>query len=85
MSRFGQVKVKQVAMPENGTESTNEFDEKTLEDAEYCRFRCPMCRPACWKGMAFLRWISKKVEGSCEKCVAYEKVYGVRAWEKLPE
>jgi hypothetical protein len=59
-----------------------EFDEKTLQDAEYCRSKCPMCRPARRKGMGFLRWILKKVESSCEKCVAYEKVYGVKAWQK---
>ncbi len=62
-----------------------EFDEKTLADAEFCRSKCPMCRPARLKGMGFLRWILKKVEKDCEKCVAYQKVYGVHAWEKCPE
>jgi hypothetical protein len=72
----------EVAMTEDQTQATDEFDEKTLEDAEYCRSKCPMCRPARWRGMGFLRWILKKVEANCEKCVAYEKVYGVKAWEK---
>ena len=59
-----------------------EFDEKTIQDAEYCLSKCPACRPSRHKGMGFLRWILKKTEGSCEKCVAYEKVYGVKPWEK---
>lgn len=43
-----------------------------------------MCRPSRRKGFGFLRWILKKVESNCEKCVAYEKVYGVKAYEKPP-
>jgi hypothetical protein len=74
-----------MGIPEVDLMQTNgEFDENTMQDAEFCRSKCPACRPARWRGMGFMRWIVKKAEGSCEKCVAYRKVYGVHAWEKPP-
>jgi hypothetical protein len=58
---------------------TGEFDQKTLDDAEYCRSKCKICVRARKKEHGLLQWILQKVEGSCEKCRAFETVYGVPA------
>ena len=62
-----------------------EFDEKTLKDAKFCKDKCPMCIKGRNKGKGFLFWLLKIEAKFCPKCKAYEKVYGVPAWEKPPE
>lgn len=59
-----------------------QFDEKTLKGAEFCKSGCPMCVKGREKGRGFLFQLLKLEAKVCPKCKAYEKVYGVRAWEK---
>lgn len=64
---------------------TSGFDEKTIKNAEFCRYKCPVCVKGREKGKGFLFWIMKLEAGICPKCKAYKKVYGVPHWEKVPE
>jgi len=63
---------------------TSQFDEKTLKGAEFCLNGCPMCKKGRNKGSGFLFHLLKLEARVCPKCKAYEKVYGVPAWEKPP-
>jgi hypothetical protein len=48
--------------------------------------KCPVCRWARRKQRGIAFWIVKNVEGRvCPACKAYEKVYGRKAHEPLPE
>lgn len=67
--------------------AAKEFDEKTLKKAEFCLKGCPMCRIGREKGKGVLFGMVK-VEAKlklCPWCRAYEKVYGVPAYEKPPQ
>jgi hypothetical protein len=60
----------------------------TDRDRELARkcLECPVCRTArrTQRGLAF--WFVKRIEGSlCPQCQAYERVYGRKAHEPVPE
>jgi hypothetical protein len=60
----------------------------TAEDrqkAEGC-LKCPMCSHARRKQKGIIFWFVKRVEGKyCPNCQAYERVYGRKAHESVPE
>jgi hypothetical protein len=62
-----------------------QITEKDRQDAMSC-VKCPLCKRARKKqrGLAymFVKWLEG---GLCPKCKAYEKVYGRKAHEPLPE
>lgn len=58
-----------------------DFDLKTLKKANFCMNRCPACKRARKKGKGLVYRLVK-IEGKlCPSCRAYEKVYGVPAYE----
>jgi hypothetical protein len=57
------------------------YNEKTLKDAEFCKSKCPMCVKGRDKGKGFFYQLLKIEAKVCPKCKAYQKVYGVKAWE----
>ncbi len=62
-----------------------EITEQDRANAQKC-LECPVCSKARekQKGLAF--WFVKFIErGFCPYCKAYEKVYGRKAHEPLPE
>ena len=62
-----------------------EITEKDRARAQKC-LTCPVCKRARknQKGVAF--WFVKSIEGSiCPNCKAYERVYGRKAHEPIPE
>ena len=62
-----------------------EITESDRKKAQVC-VNCPVCRRARekQKGLAYL--FVKFVEGSfCPKCKAYEKVYGRKAYDPVPD
>ena len=47
---------------------------------------CLICKRARKKQKGLAYWFVKKVEGNiCSFCIAYEKVYGRKAHEPIPE
>ncbi|MBN1918351.1 MAG: hypothetical protein JW889_10600 [Verrucomicrobia bacterium] len=47
---------------------------------------CPLCGRARRKQRGFAFWFVRKIEGSvCPYCKAYERVYGRKAHEPLPD
>jgi hypothetical protein len=53
--------------------------------AKQC-LECPLCKRARRKQKGLVFWFVKKVEpGFCPACKAYEKVYGRKAHEPIPE
>jgi len=65
--------------------SSGEITEKDRRNAAFC-LKCPICRHARAKQQGLAYWFVKKVEGRvCPKCKAYEKVYGRKAHEPIPE
>lgn len=61
-----------------------EFDEKALKRADYCKSKCTLCVKGREKGQG-LAYKMVKLESRlrlCPWCRAYEKVYGVKAYEK---
>ena len=59
--------------------------EKDISMAKFC-LECPVCRKARKDQKGLIFWFVKKIEGSkCPYCQAYEKVYGRKAHEPLPE
>jgi hypothetical protein len=74
-------------MVESESASNAQFDEKTLKRAEFCRSKCTACKVGREKGKGFLNWVVRIESklGVCPWCRAYEKVYGVPAYEKPPE
>jgi len=59
--------------------------EKDKKMAERC-LRCPVCRYARKKQKGLLFWLVEKIQGKlCPFCKAYEKVYGRKAHEPIPE
>lgn len=74
-------------MAGNDAAATVEFDEKTLKRAEFCKSKCTACRVGREKGKGFFNRVVR-LESKlkvCPWCRAYEKVYGVPAYEKPPE
>jgi hypothetical protein len=62
-----------------------EITEKDRELARRC-LECPVCSHARKKQKGIIFWFVKKVEsGLCQQCIAYEKVYGRKAHEPVPE
>lgn len=59
------------------------FDEETLKKAAFCRNECPGCTKGREKGRGFLYQLMKIERLFCPFCRAYEKVYGVRVYEKV--
>ena len=61
------------------------FTEKELKLAKQC-LGCPLCKHARAKQKGLIFWFVKKLEsGLCPACKAYEKVYGRKAHEPVPE
>ena len=59
--------------------------EKDRLKAKIC-LNCPLCKRARKKQKGLAYWFVKKVEGGiCPSCKAYEKVYGRKAYEPIPE
>ena len=53
--------------------------------AESC-LNCKLCRHARQRQRGLIFWFVKRVEGGlCPACKAYEKVYGRKAHEQIPE
>jgi hypothetical protein len=69
-------------MSEENTSTGRQFDEKTIKNARFCKDSCPMCIKGREKGKGFFYKLLKIEAKFCPKCKAYEKVYGVPAWEK---
>ena len=62
-----------------------EITELDRKLAQQC-LHCPVCSHARKKQKGLLFWFVKRLEGSvCPACKAYEKVYGRKAHEPLPE
>ena len=65
--------------------SGNEITEKDRKNARGC-LECPLCRRAREKQKGIAFWFVKFLErGICPQCRAYEKVYGRKAHEPIPE
>ena len=65
--------------------SETEITEKDRKRAAGC-LDCPVCKRARAKQKGFCYWFVKKIEGRvCPNCRAYEKVYGRKAHEPIPE
>ena len=64
--------------------------ERAITDRDRASARrcleCPVCKTARRKQRGFAFWFVKKIEGSlCPQCKAYERVYGRKAHELLPD
>jgi hypothetical protein len=59
------------------------FDEKTLKKAAFCRDGCPGCTKGRNKGRGLMYQLMKIERLFCPYCRAYEKVYGIRVYEKI--
>ena len=58
--------------------------EKDRQKAQRC-MDCPACSHARKKQMGIAFWFVKRVEGGvCPYCKAYERVYGRKAHEPIP-
>ena len=65
--------------------AASEITEKDRQRAQKC-VECPVCRRARRNQRGVLFWLVKSVEeGLCPYCRAYEKVYGRKAHEPVPE
>jgi hypothetical protein len=58
--------------------------EKEKRKAQHC-LSCLLCRYARKKQKGLLFWLVKKIQDLCPFCIAYEKVYGRKAHEPIPE
>jgi len=59
--------------------------KKDRTKARIC-MSCPICKRARKKQKGLAYWFVKNVEGGiCPSCKAYEKVYGRKAHEPVPE
>ena len=62
-----------------------EITEEDRKKAESC-LSCPVCSHARKKQRGIAYWFVKHVEeGVCPSCQAYEKVYGRKAHEPIPD
>lgn len=58
--------------------------DKDRELAQSC-LKCPVCKHARRKQRGIVFWFVKRIEsGVCPACKAYEKVYGRKAHEPIP-
>jgi hypothetical protein len=65
--------------------SDQPITDKDRKLAEGC-LKCPVCNHARKKQRGFAFWFVKRIEGSiCPQCKAYERVYGKKAHEPLPD
>lgn len=65
--------------------SPNGINEKDRAGAQKC-LDCPVCNRARTRQRGPAFWFVKSVEGSiCPRCLAYERVYGRKAHEPVPE
>ncbi len=63
----------------------NAVTERDRQMAQKC-VECPVCRKARDKQRGFIFWFVKTIENKiCPFCQAYEKVYGRKAHEPVPE
>jgi ribosomal protein S27E len=62
----------------------SKFDEKTLKRSEFCESKCPTCVKGREKGSGIWYMLVKLEDRLhfCPWCRAYQKVYGVPAYEK---
>ncbi len=61
-----------------------EITEKDRKNAQGC-VECPICSKAREKGKGLAYWFVKYIDRKvCPMCKAYEKVYGVKAYEPIP-
>jgi len=62
-----------------------QITEKDRQLARQC-LQCPMCRIARGAQRGFAFWFVKAIEGGmCPACKAYERVYGRKAHEPIPD
>ena len=62
-----------------------EPSQKDIDMARRC-LECPVCSYARKKQRGLAIWFVKKIEGSlCPYCKAYERVYGRKAHEPVPD
>ncbi|MFP4380499.1 MAG: hypothetical protein ACLFUS_08350 [Candidatus Sumerlaeia bacterium] len=67
------------------TEKEQEHGKLTRTLAKHCS-RCPVCSHARKKQKGLAYWMVKNVESHvCPACRSYEKVYGRKAYEPVPE
>ncbi|MBN1765350.1 MAG: hypothetical protein JW860_08850 [Sedimentisphaerales bacterium] len=65
--------------------SPGDITEKDKQRAQRC-LTCPVCKRARQKQKGAAFWFIKFIEsGLCPYCKAYEKVYGRKAHESIPE
>ena len=65
--------------------NSSAITDKDRAKAQQC-MNCPVCKHARKKQKGLAYWFVKKLEGSiCPSCIAYEKVYGRKAHEPIPE
>ncbi len=74
-------------MAEKERPEAAQFDEKTLRRADMCKNKCTVCKLGREKGKGFFYWMVKMESRMkvCPWCRAYEKVYGVPAYERPPQ
>lgn len=60
-----------------------EHGKITTKMAELCKDACPVCKKGRENGKGFLYESIKLERYICPACRAYEKVYGVKAYEKV--
>ena len=72
---------------EENSAGIEQFDEKTRKRADFCLNKCTACKVGREKGKGFFNWVVRLEHklGFCPWCRAYEKVYGVPAYEKPPQ
>ena len=71
-------------MNKNNSAET-EITDKDRKLAKSC-LACPVCKHARKKQKGIIYWLVKHFEGGiCPACKAYEKVYGRKAHEQLPD
>ncbi len=69
-------------MAEESGPASERFNERTLKNAEKCLSGCSLCLKGRERVSGFLHQCIKITRTMCPACRAYEKVYGVPAYEK---
>jgi len=65
--------------------TTQTITDRDRRLAELC-LHCTACRTARKRQKGFIHWFVKRIEGGvCPACRAYEKVYGRKAHEPIPQ
>ncbi len=74
-------------MVEKDSAEAGKFDEKTLKRANICMNTCTLCKLGRKKDKGFFNTMVKlEVKTKlCPWCRAYEKVYGIPAYQKPPQ